>query len=307
MNRAALAAAAILAALPGAAGADVLTWLGPARRVARSWSASRDTPAMNLTIVPRDVRTAGAELAMVTLPLTSLTLRTGFAGLLELESDGATTGFDLFPRAEGNLLWRGSYAYYLAVALDDLGPRLCAGCAVEVAGQLRHESQHYTGSNHGDAGMDVTHEPFVGDAVLVDAALARDTRCWRLAARATATVFLPERSSYAAGPALDLHARWTAHPRLHPFVSLFGEYRVGDDLRGRRFPDAYLVRALAGVALPSDLGDVMLFVAADAGHRKGIRGLTEEATLGVGIRLALGAAPPRPAARPPLSAGPSAR
>jgi len=36
----------------------------------------------------------------------------------------------------------------------------------------------------------------------------------------------------------------------------------------------------------------MVYVSADAGNRKGIRGLTEEATVGVGVRLALGAAPP---------------
>ena len=45
------------------------------------------------------------------------------------------------------------------------------------------------------------------------------------------------------------------------------------------------------MALPSALGDVMLYVSGDVGNRKGIRGLTEEATLGFGVRLALGAAP----------------
>lgn len=295
MTARSLVAALILAtltALARPAAADDWSWLGPARRIARSWSASRDTPAMNLTIVPRAVRTAGGELALATIPLGAVTLRPGFAGLLELESDGATTGFDLFPRASGRLLWRGSYAYSLAVALDRLGPRLCAGCAVEVTGALRHESQHYTGSNRGDdLGLDVSAEPVIGDDVLIDVAAARDRGGWRLAARLTAMAYLPERSSYAAGGGLDLHARWTARPRVHPFVSACGEYLIGDDLHGRRFPDAYLLRALIGVALPSALGDTMIYVATDVGHRKGVRGLTEEATLGFGVRLALGAAP----------------
>lgn len=290
--RALVLAAITLAALAPPATADDWSWLGPARRIARSWSAGRDTPAMNLTILPRDVRTAAGEFALATIPLAAVTLRPGFAGLLELESDGATTGFDIFPRATGRLLWRGSYAYYLAVALDRLGPRLCAGCAVEVAGAFRHESQHYTGSNRGDdLGVDVSAEPYIGDDVLVDLAAARDRGGWRLATRVTAMAYLPERSSYAAGAGLDLHARWTAPRRVQPFASAYGEYLVGDELHGRRFPDAYLLRTLVGVALPSPLGDTMLYLAADVGHRKGIRGLTEEATLGVGIRLALGAAP----------------
>ena len=273
-----------------AARADDWSWLGPPRRVARSWSASRDTPAMNLLVLPRDVRTAGGELALFTLPRASFTLRTGFAGLIELESDGETRSFDLFPRASGAILWRGSYAYHVALALDALGARLCDGCALEVTGQLRHESQHYTGSNHGGAGMDVRAEPYVGDDVILDVALARERGEWRVAARASAMVFLPDRSSYAAGAGLDLHARFTGWRRAQPFVSLYGERLAGDDLAGRRFPDAYLVRALAGVALPSALGDTMIYLAADAGHRKGIRGLTEEATLGLGVRLALGGA-----------------
>lgn len=295
LARAALALTALTALATPAAADDAqparrFTWLSPARRIARTWSASRDTPALNLVVAPRDIRTAGGELAIATIPTAAVTVRTGFAGLLELESDGETTGLgNLFPRAEGAILWRGSYAYYVAVALDRLGPRLCAGCALEVAGQYRHESQHYTGSNHGDAGQDVTAEPFVGDDVIVDAAIERRAGGWTLAARVSGLGFLPERSSYRGGAALDLHARWTA-PRVHPFVSLAGEYLAGDDLIGRRFPDAYRVRALAGVALPSTLGDVMLYLAADAGHRKGIRGLTEEATLGVGVRLALGSA-----------------
>lgn len=286
-----LAALAVLVVRPPDARAEEeWSWLGPSRRVSRSWSASRDTPALNLTIVPRDVRTAGGELAVVTVPRASMTLRVGFAGLIELESDGETRSFDVFPRASGDILWRGSYAYYAALALDRLGARLCDGCALELTGQFRHESQHYTGSNHGDPGMDVHHEPYVGDDVIVDVALARDHGDWRVASRLTAMAYLPERSSYAAGGGLDLHARWTGWRRVHPFVSAYGEYLLGDDLMGRVYPDAYLVRGLAGVALPSPLGDTLVYVAADVGHRKGIRGLTEEATLGFGVRLALGGA-----------------
>ncbi|MGE0402696.1 MAG: hypothetical protein AB7T06_38690 [Kofleriaceae bacterium] len=262
-------------------------WLGLPRRISRTWSASRDTPSMNLLVLPRDVRTLGGELALFTWRGSSTSVRTGFAGLLELESDGETTGLgNLFPKATGGILWRGSYAYYVALSLDDAGERMCEGCAVELGIQYRHESQHYTGSNHGGLGMDVTDEPFIGDDVIVDGAMSIASGDWLVAGRALAFVFLPGRSSYAGGPAIDVHVRWRG-ARVHPFISGYAEQLFGTELMGRRFDNAYLVRALAGVALPSKLGDVMIYLSADAGHRKGIRGNTEEATLGLGIRLAL--------------------
>lgn len=102
--------------------------------------------------------------------------------------------------------------------------------------------------------------------------------------------FLPERSSYAAGASVDLHARWMPWAFMHPFVSVYGEIVAGGAWRGRHYPDAYRVRALLGVALPSDLGDVMVYVSGDVGHRYGIRISAEEATIGLGIRLAVGTA-----------------
>jgi hypothetical protein len=286
----AAAALAVLLGAPAAARAEVKS-LDLARRIPRSWSASRDTPALNLLVLPRDVRTAGGELAIATVARPSVSWRLGFAGLIELESDGETTGFgNGFPAASGNLLWRGSYAYYAALSLDAAGARLCVRCAIEVALQYRHESQHYTGSNHGGPGMDVTAEPYVGDDVIADAALSHTAGDWLFVERVVAMWFLPDRSSFAGGPALDLHVRWRRWRSLQPFASGYAEYLVGDDLGGHRYPSTYLARLIAGIALPSALGDTMLYVAADAGHRKGIRGLTEEATLGVGIRLALGAA-----------------
>ena len=285
-----VAALGLVAALATPAVADV-TWLGLPRRVSRTSSASRDTPALGLMVLPRDVRTAGGELAIATIRGPTRSWRLGFAGLLELESDGETTGLgNLFPKATGAILWRGAYAYYAALALDAAGARLCDGCALELTAQYRHESQHYTGSNAGDAGMDVTAEPFVGDAVIVDGAVGVPRGRWLVTARALGFAFLPGRSSYRGGPALDLHLRWR-RGGAQPFVSGYAEQLYGTTLGGRRFADAYLVRALVGVALHSDLGDVMLYLAADAGNRKGIRGLTEEATLGFGVRLVLGAAP----------------
>jgi hypothetical protein len=82
-------------------------------------------------------------------------------------------------------------------------------------------------------------------------------------------------------------------PRIHPFISLYGEFWNGALMQGRQYPNAYLLRVLAGAALPSALGDVMLFVSGDIGHRKGLMAFTREATLGRGARLALGSLPNR--------------
>ena len=301
----ALVAAGAIAGIAGAAGEALgepraaprvttpaeprVTALGEARAISRSASASRDTPAMNLVIVPRDIRTAGGEFALATVRFERWTLRTGFAGLIELESDGETESFgNLFPRAGGAILWRGSYAYFAAFALDAAGARLCAGCKLELAASYRHESQHYTGSNHGGEGMDVSDQPYVGDDVIVDAAVSLQRGAWFGSGRAIAMVYLPGRSSYAAAGALDLHGRWLGWGRLQPFASAYAEYQLGTELAGRRFPDAYLVRGMTGIALASQLGDILVYLFGDVGHRKGVRGLTEEATLGVGIRLAIG-------------------
>jgi hypothetical protein len=99
--------------------------------------------------------------------------------------------------------------------------------------------------------------------------------------------FLPDRSSYSAGVGLDLHVRFVRFERMQPFVSGYAEQLWGDMLQGRQFPDAYRVRALVGVALLSSLGEILIYGAGDVGNRYGIRGLTEEATLGLGVRLAL--------------------
>lgn len=230
---------------------------------------------------------------MLTWRPPSWTLRAGFAGLMEAERDTDVDGWASgpLPSGQGKLLWRGSYGVYGAVALDALGKRLCAGCVLEFALQYRHESEHYTGSNAGDAGEDVRDEPYVGDDLIFDAALSERFGDWYFAERAYVLWYLPNRSSYSAGAAFDLHARFTRWQYLHPFVSLYGEYRFGTELEGRDFPDAHRLRSLFGIALPSVLGDVMFYGFADAGNRYGVRASTNEATLGLGVRLALGSHP----------------
>jgi hypothetical protein len=287
---------AALALLPSSARPgtrDVHTGLGLgfARAIPASRSASRDAPAFALAFAPRGIRTAATELALATLPARGVTIRPGFYGLIELEGDARDGAFRLWPSQE-IALWRGAYGVQAAVALDALGARLCHGCTLEATGMFRHESEHHTAPNDGTSSTDHSGRPLVGDAVVVDLAGAFPAGRYLVAPRLAYQAFLPGRSSYRAGVALDVHARYTGWARAQPFVSGYAERRAGGAMDGRRYQDAYLLRALAGVAIPSSLGDLMLYGSADVGHRKGLAADTEEATVGLGVRLALGPVAP---------------
>ena len=263
-----------------------LEGLGFARAIPRSGSASRDAPAFALQMAPRGVRMAGGELAVAAIPVGAVTLRPGFFGFIELEGNGGA-GFKLWPSQE-IYFWRASFAFPLAVSLDALGAELCAACMLEASLQFRHESEHYTGSNSGGAATDYSDRPIYGDAIGIDAALAARREGFAYIVRPALDVFLPDRSSYRLGPSLDVEVRYVRFRSPQPFVSGYAQYRAGTSLQGIDFPSSYLVRGLLGVALPSALGDVLIFGSADVGHRSGLAAYTREATLGFGVRLALG-------------------
>ena len=104
---------------------------------------------------------------------------------------------------------------------------------------------------------------------------------------------LPDRSSYSFGPGLDLHLRYAAWRRLHPFVSGYAEDLFGTEHAGIEYPDAFLVRGLVGIAVARSLRDVMVFATGAVGYRKGLAAYSKEASLGFGVRLAFGALPGR--------------
>jgi hypothetical protein len=296
-SRLALGAAACIAGWLGfsahesQARADI-TFLDHGRQLPRTWSASRDAPVFALMIFPRDIRTAGGEFSLVGWRTDGYQLRVGFGGLLELESEGKTRSFDnLITHGSGAFLWRGSYQYQAALSLDSLARRACNRCWIETALTYRHESEHITASNSGGESRDQSDRPIVGDDFEVDAAFASYQGEFFLLGRLQFRFFIPDHSSYGAGTSADLHARFVHFPRLHPFISVYGEFWNGARTEGRQYPNAYLLRALGGVALPSALGDVMLFFSGDVGHRKGLMAYTREATLGLGARLALGPLP----------------
>lgn len=288
--------AAIVAFAPAFAHADEWTWLDYARRVPRAFSASRDTPRLEVAPFPRAVVTAGGELALARWQRRDFGFRAGFAGFIEQDGERETeeTNSGPWPAQGGAILWRGSYAFFLAYDAAALGERICSTCALELTLTYRHESEHYTGGNYGDAGRDFSNQPYVGDDFILDVAVEEHLGDFYLQQRVVGMWFLPDRSSYSGGVAVDVHARWTGWSWAHPFASGYAEYLVGDDIVDRVFPDAYRARLLLGVALPSRLGDLMIFGFGDVGHRYGLQALTEEATLGFGVRLALGRSwPPR--------------
>ena len=280
---------------PGARATPARPWklsaLGYARGIPNAWSASRDTPRLEMAPYPRPVTTAGGELALVTLAGVSTTWRLGFAGFIEHDNTSETNTVNAGPLAASNtgkMLWRGSYAFVLAVEMDALGRRICRSCKAELALTYRHESEHATASNHGGDGEDYSTQPYVGDDLIVDAALAQHPGDWYLQQRLVGMWFLPGRSSYAWAAAADVHVRLTRWRALHPFFSGYAEHRSGTTFRALEYPDAYRLRAMLGVSFPSHLGDVMVFGFGDVGNNYGVQGNTVEATLGFGFRLALG-------------------
>jgi hypothetical protein len=266
--------------MPAAIVLATLSFLGPSREISHSSSASRDTAVPGIVVLPHRVLSAGADFALVSVRGATMTARLGAFGMLELESEGETDRYVPFPQADIQF-WRGLYGYAAAVAFDDLAERAFAHPYGALEGTLtfRHESEHYTGSNHGDEGKDVSRVPQVGDFVMLDAAARVPAGAWTFTFRLQHKVFLPDRSSYRQGPGADAIVRWQPISRIHPFASVFGEVLTGD-------VDAYLVRSLAGVVLPSSSGDLYVFLSADVGHRKGLAVLTEERTLGFGLRFA---------------------
>lgn len=269
-------------------GKKVKIWsLGPARAISHSSSASRDTFVMAMHVVPRAILTAGAELGLFALRGAGMTWRLGFHGMFEIYSKEKTTSFAGYPISDIHF-YRGVGGYSLAWSLDRLTQRwLGPGSALETTLTVRHESEHYTGSNEGGEGLDYGDFPYAGDFIMLDLAARWRLGKWDLLARLQHKFFFPGRSAYTHGPGADLHVRWRALRGLNPFVSIFAEYTRGARRAGRpRYPDAYLVRCLFGVIIPSPLGGIYLYLSGDVGHRKGLAAYTEEATFGLGFRIA---------------------
>jgi len=264
---------------------------GASREINHAHSASRDTGAMGWALTPYSVLSAGADVAILKWKLEPVSLRFGFFGLLELESDRPFEkgSKDFIPR-ENSRFWRAHGGYSIAASFErwaraSLGER----AAFEVALSLRHESEHYTGSTHGD-------EPQYGDVPLIGNFLMGDVGArlplgdFDLELRVQTKVWLGERA-YSVGPGGDVILRWNFSDWMRPFSATFAEYLFGrrmvwDDGRDVQVPDNYLIRNLTGVAFPGPIGEIQIFNALELGHGKGLNVYKEELRWGGGIRLA---------------------
>jgi len=255
-------------------------FLGPSRAIAHAYSASRDTPAMQWQLAPRVIRMGGGEFSLVQIGTRAGTVRVGFLGFLELEAEDEPAHY--YPGPGGTDFWRGHYGLFAGMSAPRLAARLCRGCELEGVVAVHHESEHVTGSSDGSAtGTSYADVPIIGDYALPEVAVRVPRGRFAVTARLQDRIFIPGRSEYRNGPGADLIVEWSVRPRLQLFSSTFAEYLFAGDV-----PDAYLVRNMTGVVLPSDLGRVFVYLSADVGHRKGIAVFTEERTAGFGVRVA---------------------
>jgi len=272
-----------LASAPLPAASWEVDFLGPAREISHSSSASRDTAALGLVAAPHRILTGGGDFSVLQLRDQRLSLRLGVFAMMELESEGKSNGFDgLLPKGDIHF-WRGLFGYSVAASLDDfanryLGPR----GALEVTLSFRHESEHYTGSNEGGEAIDYSDRPHIGNFIMLDMAARLPVDRLELIGRLQHKFFITDAGGYSQGPGGDLIVRWKRWNYIHPCSSLFAEYLFGQNI----YPDVYLVRDLTGFVVPSKAGDIFAFMSADVGHRKGLAVFTEERTLGFGVRFA---------------------
>jgi hypothetical protein len=270
---------------------SIVVMPGAARAISHGLSASRDTALLGLAFTPYSVLTAGADLGLVELQLASATVRFGFFGLIELESDRPFSGHpaDFIPR-ENSAFWRAQGGYSVALALDGLAHRVLGERgALEATLSLRHESEHFTGSTGGDAPKYEDY-PHIGNFLMADVAVRLPAGNLDVELRVQCKWFPGGDQSYTVGPGVDAIVRWHLLPRLEPFSSTFAEYLVGADRvwpDGRRgVPDDRLVRNLTGVILPGRFGDVQIFNSIELGDGKGLNVYKNELRWGGGVRLA---------------------
>ncbi|MCB9587009.1 MAG: hypothetical protein H6718_16540 [Polyangiaceae bacterium] len=267
---------------------------GSSRVISHGRSASRDTPALAYQITPYTAEMAGGDFAFVGLETPDLSLRFGFYGLIELESERPLTSGDagdqlILPLV--GLLWRGSNGLTAALSLDSFGEHTFGerGC-LEFALSLRHESEHFSGSRDGNEGR-YADVPNIDNFVMPDVAVRIPLGDFNFEARAQLKYFFGRQyeRSYSVGPGFDLILHWLLSDGLQPFNSTFGEYLFGTELSFEdervRTPDNYLLRNLTGLIFPGKWGEVQVFNSLALGHGKGLLAFRREALWGFGVRV----------------------
>jgi hypothetical protein len=220
-------------------------------------------------------------------------------GMVALENG---VGAGVFPAQ----FWRGLVGASVALELPRLGRAWFGpGATTEIALVVGHESDHELANG---PALDLTPPygiPFGGggDFLAPDAAFrARLTERLTLAMRvqdrlftnafpllasareASDTVADYLHEAFFHAPAIDVVLRYRAGHAVEPLLSLFAEHGFAREHETR---DAVLVRALAGPAIVGPGGELVVFVAAEAGNGKGLLINRREERLSLGVRYAI--------------------
>jgi hypothetical protein len=252
-------------------------WLpGAARAIARTDSASRDTPVFEYAYGPRAQASIGAEFGVFDARGSRLSGRFGVYGMVCLENG---TSEEVFPPHE---LWRGLVGFSAALSSDWLARRWFGpGSRVEITLGAGHESDHEDDFRQTPGPRDI---PFGGggDFLAPDLAVRLP-----LGARADVTVRLQERvyvrGALAHAPGADLVLRVRPWPAVQPSLALFGEQIIADDAQAR---DTFFARALLSLGFTGTVGVLGPFASFDVGAGKGLLINRREARFSAGVRYA---------------------
>jgi hypothetical protein len=288
-----LIAACSSLALPAAADSEFLP--GAARELSSADSASRDAPVFELAHGRRAYGSLGMAPGILAVRRGDGAFRLGLSALFAWENDG---GASLLPRA---LLWREREA--LSLALGRRGV-FGSGSLLEIAAELGHEGAHTEPGAALDAwrSYDIPFGAggffFAPDVALRMPAAPQLELVSRLGDRMYVNAFpravgAREASDYAAdflgeglmhAPFADLVFRWRLSETAQPLFAVHGEVLVPHDDSAR---SGVRSRALLGLALPGRAGELVPFLAGEAGNGWGYFVNRRELQLSLGVRFVL--------------------
>ncbi len=267
------------------------TMPGASRAIGNGLSATRDAGHPSWQYLPRETRTGGADFGFGALHGKHTSLRFGFFGMFELESDNDET--DPVPGADHSVeMWRGLFGLSAMISLDRFAEKqLGDGGKIEVGVSARHESDH--GYDYSPYYYD--SPPHIGDYVMPEAAVRIPWDKASIDVRVQDKIFLGEAiedKAYTHGPGAELIARWKLSEDVYPFMSHYWEYLIGtvkpwSGNLSRKTPDNQYYRNLVGIVLPGKHASLALYSSMMAGNQKGQQVFKEQFGWGWGFRVVL--------------------
>jgi hypothetical protein len=275
--------------------AELLIVPGNARAISHALSASRDNATPGYDFTPRQVQRGGLDFAFLGYKFPRHTLRLGFFGLMEIQSDEENPEPWLLGRQNVSI-WRGVWGFSSALSFDSFAQKHWGERAnVEFAVDVRHESSHCT---YGWM-WDYEDVPDVGNFIMPEIAVRYPWQRFDIDLRYQYKHFFEVietagfeqcDEAYRSGIGGDFVVRYHSDRRLDPFASTFYEYAWGN--RTQRYvsvyvptPDFYLFRQLAGVIIKGKAANLHLYTSWSIGHDKGLLAFHEDRLWGWGIRI----------------------